>query len=45
MSEERFPLAHDSFGPEEIEAATAVMRSGRYTMGEQVLAFESELAQ
>lgn len=41
---EKFNLAADSFGPEEIEAGIAVLRSGRYTMGEQVARFETELA-
>lgn len=41
---EKFKLAADSFEQEEIDAVTAVMKSGRYTMGEQVQAFERELA-
>lgn len=40
----RFSLASDSFGSPEIEAAIAVLKSGRYTMGEKVSAYESEFA-
>ncbi|MGH8602681.1 MAG: DegT/DnrJ/EryC1/StrS family aminotransferase [Gammaproteobacteria bacterium] len=39
-----YPLTADSIGEEEIEAAVAVLRSGRYTMSENVRWFERELA-
>lgn len=42
---EKFRLAADSFDQDEIDAVTAVMKSGRYTMGEQVQLFERELAE
>jgi CDP-4-dehydro-6-deoxyglucose reductase, E1 len=40
----RYPLAASTFGVEEIEAAKAVLDSGRLTMGPLVQAFESEFA-
>jgi CDP-4-dehydro-6-deoxyglucose reductase, E1 len=42
---ETYPLAANTFGLEEIEAAKAVLDSGRLTMGEQVQAFEREFAE
>ncbi len=39
-----YALASDSLGPEEIEAAVSVLKSGRYTMGEKVRQFEKALA-
>jgi len=41
----KYPLASNSFGEEEIETAIAVMRSGRYTMGEKTKAFEKAFAE
>jgi hypothetical protein len=45
-SEGRVPhrLAADTFGAEEIEAAKAVLDSGRLTMATEVRAFEAELS-
>jgi CDP-6-deoxy-D-xylo-4-hexulose-3-dehydrase len=40
-----YQLAADTFGEEEIEAARSVLASGRLTMGEEVRAFERELAE
>jgi CDP-6-deoxy-D-xylo-4-hexulose-3-dehydrase len=40
----KYPLASNNFSEEEIEAATSVMRSGRYTMGEKTRAFETAFA-
>ncbi len=40
-----YPIAADSFDDEEIAAAVAVLKSGRYTMGEKVLEFERVFAQ
>lgn len=40
-----YPLAADAFGPEEIAAATAVLQSGRVTMGPEVAAFEAEFSE
>jgi CDP-4-dehydro-6-deoxyglucose reductase, E1 len=40
----RFNLAADSLGSEEIDAAIAVLRAGRYTMGATVREFEAKLA-
>ena len=39
-----YELAASSWGPEEIEAMQRVIASGRFTMGEQVAAFEREFA-
>ncbi len=39
-----YRLAADTFGPEEIAAAKAVLDSGRLTMGLEVAAFEREFA-
>jgi CDP-4-dehydro-6-deoxyglucose reductase, E1 len=39
-----YPLASSSWGAEEVEAATAVLRSGRCTMGEKVYEFETAFA-
>lgn len=39
-----YGLAADSFGPQEIEAAIGVLKSGMYTMGERVKKFERALA-
>jgi CDP-6-deoxy-D-xylo-4-hexulose-3-dehydrase len=39
-----YPLAVPTIGEEEIAAATAVMRSGRTTMGDKVAQFEYEFA-
>ena len=41
----RFSLASDSFGPDEISAATEVLHSGRYTMGDKVREYEMAFAQ
>jgi CDP-4-dehydro-6-deoxyglucose reductase, E1 len=41
----KYPLAANTFGPEEIEAATGVLGSGRLTMGDEVRAFEREFAE
>ncbi|MCB0419632.1 MAG: DegT/DnrJ/EryC1/StrS family aminotransferase [Bdellovibrionales bacterium] len=40
----KFSLAADNFGNAEIEAAIAVLRSGRYTMGEKVKEYETAFA-
>ena len=40
-----YPLAAPSLGDEEVEAATAVLRSRRTTMGEHVERFEEKFAQ
>lgn len=40
----KHPLAVSTWGPEEVEAAEAVLRSGNTTMGAQVRAFEDEYA-
>lgn len=40
-----YRLAADTFGPEEIEAAKAVLDSGNLTMGEKVAEFERAFAQ
>src|SRR5262249_29421077 len=37
-------LAHSSWGHEEIDAIQRVVKSGRFTMGENVAAFEAEFA-
>ncbi len=42
---EKYLLAADSFGPEEIKAGIEVIQSGRYTMGEKVKEFEKGIAQ
>lgn len=39
-----YPLSWPTIGEEEIDAATAVLRSGRTTMGDQVEAFEEAFA-
>ncbi len=39
-----YPLAADTFGHDEIEAAKSVLDSGRLTMGERVREFEAEFA-
>lgn len=39
-----YELAASTWGPEEIEAAKAVIESGHYTMGAHVKAFEQEFA-
>jgi CDP-6-deoxy-D-xylo-4-hexulose-3-dehydrase len=39
-----YPLAADTFGPEEISAAKEVLDSGRLTMGQRVLGFERNFA-
>jgi CDP-6-deoxy-D-xylo-4-hexulose-3-dehydrase len=38
------PIAESTWGAEEVDAATAAIRSGHTTMGEQVRAFEREFA-
>lgn len=43
-NENKFPLASDSFSEEEISAAVAVLKSGKYTMGEKVRLFEERIA-
>ena len=40
----RYELAVSSWGQEEIDALHRVIRSGRFTMGEEVAAFEREFA-
>ena len=40
----KHPLASSTWGPEELAAAEAVLRSGQTTMGAQVAAFEDEFA-
>jgi CDP-4-dehydro-6-deoxyglucose reductase, E1 len=40
----RIPLAYNSFAQAEIDAARAVLDSGRMTQGPEVLQFEAELA-
>lgn len=40
-----YPLAANTLGPEEIEAAKRVLDSGRLTMGDEVAAFEREFAE
>ena len=42
---ETYPLAANTFGPQEIEAAKSVLDSGHFTMGAQVRAFEREFAE
>ena len=44
MSEYWYPLASSTWGEEEVEAACAIVRSGRTTMGEEVAAYEREFA-
>jgi CDP-6-deoxy-D-xylo-4-hexulose-3-dehydrase len=39
-----YDLASTSFGPEELAAVERVLRSGRYTMGDEVRAFEQAFA-
>ena len=39
-----YPLAVDSWGPSEISAIKRVMKSGLYTMGQEVINFEKEFA-
>jgi len=41
----RFPLAEDSWGPEEQSAIQRVIASNRYSMGNEVFAFESKICQ
>jgi CDP-6-deoxy-D-xylo-4-hexulose-3-dehydrase len=41
----RYDLAGTSWGPEEIDAIERVVRSGRFTMGEQVRRFEEAFAE
>jgi CDP-6-deoxy-D-xylo-4-hexulose-3-dehydrase len=41
----RYELAVSSWGQEEIDALHRVIRSGRFTMGEEVAAFEREFAE
>lgn len=40
-----YPLVADSWGEEEVEALERVIKSGRFTMGEEVKAFEKEFAE
>lgn len=40
----RYPTAFTSWGPEEADAIVRVVNSGLFTMGDQVAAFEHELA-
>lgn len=40
----KYSLASSTWGGEEIDALQAVIQSGRFTMGERVLEFESEFA-
>lgn len=40
----RYPIAANTIGPEELDAARAVLESGRLTMGAEVEAFEAEFA-
>ena len=40
-----YSLCHDSWGKEEHDALKSVIKSNRFTMGEQVKAFERELAE
>lgn len=40
----RYELSSSSWGPEELEAMQRVMRSGRFTMGDQVRLFEEAFA-
>lgn len=44
MSPSRFPLAVNTWGPEENDAIRAVLDSGRITMGERVRTFEGAFA-
>lgn len=41
----KYRLASDTWGSEEVDAIQRVIESGRYTMGEQVKAFEEQFAQ
>jgi CDP-6-deoxy-D-xylo-4-hexulose-3-dehydrase len=40
----QYPLTSSSWGPEEIQAIERVIKSGRFTMGENVKKFEQEFA-
>ena len=40
----KYPLAMDNWNEQEISAIESVIQSNRYTMGEQVRLFESEVA-
>jgi CDP-4-dehydro-6-deoxyglucose reductase, E1 len=40
----RFPTAFSCWGPEEHDAIQRVVKSGKFTMGEEVAAFEAEFA-
>ena len=40
-----YELSSTSWGPEEIDAINRVVRSGRFTMGEQVRRFEEAFAE
>jgi CDP-6-deoxy-D-xylo-4-hexulose-3-dehydrase len=39
-----FPLAASTWGQEELDAINRVIKSGKYTMGDEVLAFEKEFS-
>ena len=40
----KYPLSCDTWGTEEVDAIQKVIKSGRYTMGEEVFAFEKQFA-
>ena len=41
----KYPLSCDTWGTEEVDAIQKVIKSGRYTMGEEVFAFEKQFAE
>tara|TARA_B100000212_G_scaffold82401_1_gene59327 strand:- start:16806 stop:17981 length:1176 start_codon:yes stop_codon:yes gene_type:complete len=41
----KYPLSCDTWGTEEVDAIQKVIKSGRYTMGEEVYAFEKQFAE
>jgi CDP-6-deoxy-D-xylo-4-hexulose-3-dehydrase len=45
MNDYAYPVANDTFGPEELAAAQEVLASGRFTMGPRVREFETAFAE
>ena len=41
----KYPLSCDTWGTEEVDAIQKVIKSGRYTMGEEVFTFEKQFAE